>query len=474
VCAVAPLEEATVFRVDAADVGQRVTGGELAVGHHYRVLLPPALAVRLALPTPPQGFDIERMAGGWCICDFELAPERKQEFATLLAAIGLSVSGTAPRLEWVLASPLQWRTSPRGVLFPCFAVGSPIAVAVSGWQADTTAQVFVAGTPVPTPVRTAVSSGDLVQLPELPVGNYVCSLWHPDRQFDIASTCFSVVAMTVQPLMKALQFHLQEPGSGKGKRLLAGDSADVPLDASTPSSILSVSLAAGWPLRVTWRSKTLELLGTVVADEAGDYDLEALWPKVASRAARHRVGDLEFDFGDFGVVALRHDRESAPLTTQSTLARLIGQFSPSLLAPSSLRPHEDPATWLPLWFEPIAGELGYSCADAPQAIRDALSSLGIVAKVLFLDERGPEGFRCTATRLLIVGEDVELEEPQKALAVQQAMFSADLVESLVTDGLRWTLRKRSDRKARQVFDIAQVAEDFEKLEHFLVDLGAGV
>ena len=120
-----PLEEDRphVFRIDATGVGRWVAGDSLAPRERYRVLVPEALWVGDASPQSAATL------GRWHLWEVDVdqldPPEVK-----CLRQLRITIPEGAARLDWVLESPVQWKSNAAGESYPAFISGSDPIVLV--------------------------------------------------------------------------------------------------------------------------------------------------------------------------------------------------------------------------------------------------------------------------------------------------------------------------------------------------------
>ena len=106
----------TLFRVDAAGVGQPLIGGMVSAGNAYRLVIPPTLV----LAQPPVG-ELHDLADGWQLWEFSVPGTPGLELRDTLRHLGLDAGKAAPSVRWVLRSPAAYEQTPRGEAYPVFS-----------------------------------------------------------------------------------------------------------------------------------------------------------------------------------------------------------------------------------------------------------------------------------------------------------------------------------------------------------------
>lgn len=463
VCEQLPAEVATAFRVDVAGVAQRLEGATLAVGGHYRLVVPPQLVSDSSIFESSSA-----LAGGWRLLDLALSAPVPAELVAQLAAIGMSVGGAVLRLDWALTPPAAWRANSRGEVYPVFAEGALIAVQSSGWPTADSAHLFVAASSPGETQRATARCGDLVQLLDLQAGQYACGLWHADLEYGPVTVHFAVERTWPQPCVASPMFQLAAGQPDTTPALWPTVPFEVDLSAPDLAHGPLASLSPGWPVRLSWHGRQQQSLATLTANAEGDYDFASTWRRIVDRAAQCRVADVLFDFGDFGSVTVRHTRYSSATAFRDVLARQVALFGPQMTSASS-----NWERWLPLWFVPLVRELGYSVHNC----RGESSLPGIdsmLFRVLSVDERTGAEIETFPSHLLVLTDDVALIEPSSVSRVRKAMQVNGLPGAIITDGVRWTLHRRADRSARTIFNVLEAVSSADALDALVTELAAGV
>jgi hypothetical protein len=119
----------SLFRVDAAGVGQLLAGRSLAPGQRYRLLIPPAKLAAVDGEELPG--ELACRAAGAC-ASWTWTAEVDATLAARLNALGLTLGEMQPRLEWALIPPTAWHSTTRGESYAVFGPRAAPALQVRG------------------------------------------------------------------------------------------------------------------------------------------------------------------------------------------------------------------------------------------------------------------------------------------------------------------------------------------------------
>jgi hypothetical protein len=103
----------TLFRVDAAGIGQPLVSTTISAGSAYRLVIPPTLV----LAQPPVG-ELYDLDDGWQLWEFSVPSTPGLELRDTLRHLGLELGKAAPSVRWVLRSPMAYEQTPRGEAYP--------------------------------------------------------------------------------------------------------------------------------------------------------------------------------------------------------------------------------------------------------------------------------------------------------------------------------------------------------------------
>jgi hypothetical protein len=445
-----------LFRVDAAGFGQLLAGRSLAPGQHYRILLPPACLPAVAgegdLPGDP-------LADGWRLLDLDLAAEVDATLAARLTALGLSLGEVQPRLEWALISPTTWRSTTRGEPYAVFGPGTAPTIQVRGLPGadEAPALLFLRGPDGSIERLTLPAASEaLVHLGELRPGRWACAVLHPWVKVRASTLVFEVVAKPGRLPLAAWSVRL-------GDDDVRGSPHERDLEAELCA--LLVEAPPGWPVRVLWRDLDEVPLATLHADAAGLVDLSAILPVLGERIRREPLGDLILDLGELGATEIPHRRSTAAQTLRERLDQHVRSRSAMLTS--------TPGAWLtllPRWFTPILELLDYTLgAAAPDALPDALD---LAVWPLWTTERTGTRITRGVSRALILTTDLDRALREHAGAIDRVCTALGVKEALLSDGLRWTSRRRRNY-AGTVWNLVDAVDDAAKFERLLGDLAEG-
>lgn len=445
-----------LFRVDAAGVGQLLAGRSLAPGQHYRILLPPACLA--AVGEHPPG---EPLADAWRLWDLDLEAEVDAALAARLNALGLTLGELQPRLEWALMPPTAWQSTARGEPYAVIGPEAAPALQVRGLPGtnEAPALLFLRGPDGSIDRLTMpAASGALVRLGDLRPGRWACAVLHPWVEIRASTLVFEVAVTPGRPPAADWSVRL-------GDEDIRGSQIERDLGEDSGAAALTVQAPPGWPVRVVWRDLDAVPLATLNADAAGLVDLSAVLPVLGERIRRQPLGDLILDLGELGATEVPHRRSADPQALRKRLGQHVHSRGSMLTG--------TPGAWLtllPRWFVPIVELLGYTL-DA--AVSDTLpDALDLAAWRLLAAERTGTQITRGVSRALILTTDLDLALRDHATAIDRVCTALGVREALLSDGLRWTSRRRRNY-AGTVWDIADAVDDAAKFERLLGDLAEG-
>lgn len=462
--------EPLAFRLDASGIGRLIASRSLAVGRRYRLLLPePALAT---LARRPPSSPVGR---GWQLWEVELSSTAPPEVLDILRALGFEVGDGEVALEWVLVSPIAWRTNAKGVSYPCFLAAPGPVLEVSGAEVESHggASFLLHGPNGHSVVPLPPGEGQLVQLDDLVPGQYSALVLHDRTGIPPERVTFEVLSAAL-PGANArwrLSAHgrVLAPEGGGAAVLPASDLAM--LDSRDAADLPGLSLAAppGWPVRVSWRELADDLIAVIHADPDGVVDAHAVLTSTHARRTRRSMGDLVFDFAELGAAIVRHERRPTPEGVRAVLDELLA--SRGLTAQ---RLAGNYVTLLPLWIEPVCSALGY---DLDLVVIDGAPDLQehvAVHRLLRIERHGSKLER-HAVRVLLLVEDLSKPLPSSLLAwVDEVCAAEALRDVIVSDGLRWADHRRASRLALRIWDLMTVTKDADAFIEFLREISEGV
>lgn len=435
-----PTTSVSVFRVDAAGVGQHQSGRSLATGQHYRLLLPPGIDTDCPA---------DALADGWRLWNLDLDACPDADTLRALEALGLSVNEHWPRLSWAVTTPTAWRTSARGEPYPVFLPEDALFVQVSGLaegesEADAAA-LFLKGPEGSQRLFLQGPQARLVSLGTLAAGRWACALLHPSTSVP-ASTLLFEVAEDALPCY---------PGNWSVSQQQGLES-------------LAIQAPAGWPVTLYWHVLSTQRLATCHADSDGNLDLDAAMPRLLERARRNRVADLIIDAGELGRQTLPQDQ----LRSTTDISEAIH----TLWTPRQTLVASQPGAWLPLmepWLAPFAALLGYDLE--PLDIATVVGpETGMTAWKLVIDERRHQGIERSTARVLIMTPALADGLPDSSLDhIDDICDLARVRDAIISDATRWTTHRVRSRLPRSLWDLSVIG-DSEAMSAMLADLAEGL
>lgn len=447
-----------LFRVDAAGVGQLLAGRSLAPGQRYRVLVPPAKLAALKSEDLPG----EPLPDGWRLWELDLGAEVDATLAARLNALGLTLSEMQPRLEWALVPPAAWLSTTRGEPYAVFGPRATPALQVRGLPGadETPAELFLRGPDGSIDRLTLPPGAALVRLDELRPGRWACVVLHPWVQVRASTLVFEVAANPGGPPTANWSVCLdnEDLRSNAVERDLSGEDAVAAIVVQAPP---------GWPVRVTWRDLDPCFLATLNADTAGMLDLSPVLSVLHERTRRQPLGDLILDLGELGALELPHRRRPDPEALRERLGQHVRERGAMLAS--------TPGAWLtlvPRWFTPIVELFGYTLDAAPGDVLP--DGIDLAAWRLLLTERDGMQVTRSASRALLLTIDIERVLRDHAATIDRVCRRLDVREALVSDGLRWTARRRGTPYARTIWRLDEALSDAANFGRLLGDLAEGI
>ena len=367
-----------------------------------------------------------------------------------------------PRLEWALVPPAAWHSTTRGEPYAVFGPRSAPALQVRGLPGadETPAELFLRGPDGSTDRLTLPPSAALVRLDELRPGRWACVVLHPWVQVRASTLVFEVAANPGRP-----------PAATWSVRLGDEDVQGSPLerDLSREDTIAAIVVQAppGWPVRLSWRDLDPVFLATLNADAAGMFDLSSVLPVLHERTRREPLGDLVLDFGELGALELPHRRSPDAEALRERIGEHV-RLRGAMVAST-------PGAWLtllPRWFTPIIQLFGYVLDTVPLDVQPDGVDLA-VWQLLVTERDGMQVTRSTS-RALLLTTDIDRAIRDHTATIDRVCRRLNVREALVSDGLRWTTRRRGSTYARTTWHLNEVLSDASKFERMLGEIAEGV
>lgn len=468
-CKAVGAHQVQAFRVDAAGIGRAVKTRRLSPGQDYRLLLSPGVAAETTdLP------GVTALPDGWQIWELSLPLAPSEELVDRIVAMGFALGCPQPRLDWVLVPPAEWRTSARGAVYPCFLKGADPVVAIEGLTLylENEALLFLHGPTGTHPMKLPQGESLLVHLRSLAPGRWVLALLHRDTRILPARLAFEVVPQPPRPPRAEwrLTWNDEVHASGDGAGVKVGPTDLTLLDLKNGDEAqITLEMPPGWPGGLSWKEVAEDDLGRVHAGLDGGLDLEEVLKRSRERRQRRPVGDLVLDFRELGRLTMKHEQASDPETIRNRLAELVERRAPTV---RSLR--GDFPQLSKIWFQPTCRLLGY---DVDEAVSDKLSPTPahMTAWRLVHTHRSGDKIERHAARLLTVLEDLPSALPDEVCEwIDAVCADLDLWDVILSDGLRWAVRRRGSKLSLGVFDLESLVKDSGAFLNFLRSAAEGV
>jgi hypothetical protein len=433
----------TVFRVDADGIGQPLKSTTLALGQAYRLLLPPNVC------DASLGVDLDAgPSGGWRLWSIDLTAHLSSTTRQQLTALALDVGEAWPRLEWALAPPSAWRTNARGETYPVFDVGAEVLVNVGGVSVDEgdTAVLFLHGL---STERVPLSATGLISLGTPSVGRWACALMHSRTSVQPATLVFEVADNATEHVAATW-------------------------NASAPQGLASLEVTAppGWPVALRWRVLHEEPLTMLYAEDDGTVQVEGVATLLDARARRTRIADLVIDLAELGLRHIEHDGRASVQQVREALITLWQQRCGLVKSRAGAW-----LTLLPAWFEPVTALLGYGLeplAEGALPTMEAEAQHGLAAWQLTVDERTVRSITRSPSRVLVLTTDVDAVLRDCRAWIDNACSAARVRDAIVTDGMRWTTRRKGSQQLKQQQWNLDDAIGHGSVDEMLNDLAEGL
>ncbi len=463
-----PPDRVTVFRVDGQGIGRLVVGGILPAGHCYRLLIPPTVLATLA-ECPP----LTKLDYGWSLLELELAVTVGSEMVELLTDLGLNIGTEQMTLEWVIVPPVEWSLNWNGDSYPGFLSQTGLILKVDGplIESEGEAALLLHASDEPRVFPLAPGRRNIIRLSNLPPGRYGVEIVHQRRDIRVEPRFFEVVE-SPRPSPPAncrirVAGHWYDLAAGGTLRLASADLSMLANLAVTGGETgLEIETPPGWPVRIFWKSLTTELILDAHANQEGRFDSSPLPDLIRQRLKGSRIGELVFDLRELGRVVLPHQPEPDVEAIHEAMTDLVIN-----LAPNIRRNRGQYLLTIPHWFTPVLSLLGYTIADCP----GVTAADGLRVLKLFHEERTMTGYAKLPSRLLFLSPELrpELENDQLNW-MDRVAVDQQVRETLLSDGLRWAVRRRGSRLPLKIRDLEWIIDDQDLFIDFLRESGEGL
>lgn len=446
-------DRATVFRVDAQGVGQRLSGTTLSSSSTYRIVL----GAQHRLATAPVG-TLWALDPTWSVWELTVPAKADEETREVLRQIGLELGSSAPEMTFAIRPPRAWRQSPGGEAFPVFASDEPPIVHIQSPSLVRVGELALVLTGPFDSTTTMLPPGEswTVELETLTPGNYAVQVVPDLTQWTSASRFFGVDNGSDSRPSANLSLTVGDRRFEPSPDGLITHGVDL---GREPSPLMEAVLSGPplWSFRSRWDDGRKRPLSTVELDDSGHAWLEPLAASLSPMAARTHLGSLLLSGDEVGAVELRHERRQSVNAIAARLRALVRKRSSSALALSGqyqlLRD---------TWIGPVMETLGYGYREPEAAILDSMPQ-ACAALALLSSERDAQGrVRRSIERALVLVESSW--QPDSLLGAAERDFAERLcvswnVESaIITDGLRWFLHHRRSRMPLAAMNLQSVAQ----------------
>ena len=458
----------TLFKVDASGIGRKVVTNTLTQGTDYRVLLPPTYS-NLHIPSET----VYTLVNGWRLCEVAHYSTFSAQLTEVLNKLGLKEGKSTPLATWILISPIRYKQSAHGDVYPCFAEDRSPLLFIQGVKTFTNGElsVFLLGNEM---ISQPLPSGSswTIRFENLPSGNYIAEVLH--RQTMVKSTRMLFAIEENRPLqvpasitvgMADTHKTIEENTQFNSRNLDMLESGELQVAVECPPL---------WPVDPWWNTETINRLDRIHADENGKINFEVLAEAVGERSTASSLADFVLDFQELGRATFRHQRAVKPNSIKKRLAELVHERA------GSLNGIEGQFQMIRnIWLEPILRLLNYSMGEMPP---DLLSVAPDGTTAFLLKEtRRKKGTisRVTSRVLVLTCPDVladNLRSKELYKYADKLCDAVDVDRAMVTDGLQWLPHNVGMGLHGQPFDLREVAKDDSRnvFENFLFNCAVGI
>ena len=452
-----------LFRVDAAGVGQPMTGRILSGGGAYRLLVPPAMRV-----ADQPGGSLAQLHGGWQLWELVVPPSPGLELRELLASLGVEIGKAAPLVRWVLRSPDTYGETPRGEAYPVFSSARSGLVCVEGLRSARLGEVMliVTGQDEFAPLPLGAGSSWTVEIGGLAPGRYMLQVLHERTRFAPVTLPFAISDEGSAPVVARI---LASNADGPVTPSPGGDLL-LECDLSLPEArqAIGIQTPALWPLDAWWDDGSRRRLGRISGGADGTCDLAAIEGSLGELLRRCSLGSLVLDGSELGRLQVIHSRRRRSQDIKTGLHGLIDERADTARNLDGQFP-----LLCTMWLHPVIELLGYGWQD-PDVEEVSTAPPGTTAKRLVTSYRDDGGRirQSTAQALVLVTSACDLDATD--------MFSArkfadrlcqgwNVQEAILTDGMRWARHRRHSHLRLKVLhiDAAVRAGDLFSFHDFL-------
>lgn len=429
-------ERVTVFRNGADGIGRLLSGNTLSPGQSYRLVLPPGL-------TPENSGDTLPIGTGWRLWELDLPGMVPPGLRDSLANLGLSLAKAAPRLEWVLAPPVSYRSNPAGESYPVFDEGDDAILKVCGIEVTEPGDMalFVAGTG--SFVSLDLPPGDewWLRMPNLPTGSYIVEAAHRNTAIQRIRLPFRVDS--VDSPLPSCRWSLEIGGDSLlpddlGVIDCMRDFRPVPVDPEQEER--QPPVLQGPPCRrvdVYWDDSNRRWLGAAYIDSAGALDLFDAFPILVDLISRSSFALMELDLGEMGLARVAHRRL---LDVDELAGALRGLHERKAASAKQLRGQF--SLLRSLWLDELLSHLYHGISELNGEELDGLPTESGGA-VIVVEKRLREGNRIIRQpqRIVVIAptEESVLNAESSGLyrLADEACNRTGLRDAVITDGFVW-------------------------------------
>ena len=465
-----PLSEhmGTLFRVDAAGIGQPIKGSELSPGQEYRVVISPDLRIS----NVPSGM-CNDLDFGWQLWDFVLAVEPNEETRELLTMLQLKIGKTAPKLGWIAVPPVSYQQTPRDEIYPCFHVKRPPILSIKGLSIPKSGKASVFAFSGDQITSFSLPEGDewTIALEELPVGPAIVQILHEKSEIAPVSLPFFMVDKPGETVKAEIAVHIAgEKKTSDGNGLIVEQHHLGKIEDE--GNELKIAGPPLWQVRSHWRDISSSLVKHTHISDTGEMDLTGLMTQTREKREGLTPGNWHFDFAELGRVSLQHDPIPVPEDLMERLVRLIDEKEAVLTGLGGQFP-----LLKNIWLDPLLPLMGLE-SKALSSDDLNIAPAGMMAMLLFRTRRqsGGEIERMKHSVLVLVSnkEDITRSGEDSAWAYADILCKRHgLIISIISDGTCWMRHRINSRMKGNVYDLLDIVQQASggELEPFLSECG---
>ena len=460
--------EAVIFKVDVAGIGQPMEGRKLSPGQEYRVVLSPSLKIEAA----PIG-SIGHLDADWQLWEFVLPVDLARGVQELLAKFHLEIGKTTPQLSWVTVPPVSFRQTPKGETYPCFHVKQPPILSIKGISLSKLgdASIFVLSGDEITSKPFPEGEQWIIQLEDIPVGPALVQVLHQKTDILPASLPFFIVEEAAECIKAEIEIRIgpdKNVSDEKGHIVLKQDLGKLEQEDNE----IGIAGPPLWPVRYDWQADSKSLITSTHIGESGAMDMDELLNRTQSRRESFLPGNWCFDFADLGVATLRHHPIPSPQDLMKRFKAFIEEKGGSVMGLKGQFP-----LLRNVWLEPLFPLMGLESKELPlEDLRMAPN--GMTAMLFFRTVRQPNGEikKEKHSIFVLVSTKDDITRPGEGTAWEYAdalCNNHQLAISIISDGICWMRHRAHSSMKGNIYHLLDIVKRGagEDLEAFLSACG---